>query len=92
LYPDIYSFLVIFVTMSFLGLIYNVIKNPFIERGTLKIIFILSSWPWLFFLGYKNIDDILQNKKLKYWWIFIGLIIVVYSYVSLNINWVSNYQ
>lgn len=89
--PNIQLLLALFIAFSFTALVYNVLKNPFIERGTLKVIFILSIWPWLFFLGYKNIDDILQNKKLKYLWIFIGSIIVVYSYLSLNINWVPNY-
>lgn len=89
--PDIKSLFIVFIFLSFFALVYNVIKNPFIERGTLKIIFILSVWPFLFFLGYKNLDEILHTNKLKFLWLFVWVIIVAYSYLSININWVPNF-
>lgn len=89
--PDIKFLFLLFITSSFVALIYNVFKNPFIERGTLKVIFILSIWPLLFFLGYKNLDEMLTKNKLKYLWVFICLIIIAYSYLSLKINWVPKY-
>lgn len=89
--PDVNLFLNLFISASFLALIFNVLRNPFIERGTLKLIFIVSALPWFFFLSYKNLNSFLRNKKLKFIWLFIILLVVFYSFLSLKINWVTNY-
>ncbi len=87
--PDVNLFLNLFISASFLALIFNVLRNPFIERGTLKLIFIVSALPWFFFLSYQNINNFLQNKKLKFLWLLILVIVVFYSFLALKINWVS---
>lgn len=89
--PDINLLFNLFIIGSFFALIFNVLKNPFIERGTLKLIFIISAFPWLFFLSYKNLNVFLQNKKLKLIWLFILVVVIFYSFLSLKINWVVNY-
>ncbi|MBU4360957.1 hypothetical protein KKA66_03885 [Patescibacteria group bacterium] len=89
--PDINFFLLVFITGSLVALIYNVIQYPFIERGTLKVIFILSAWPWLFYLGFKNLAQILEKYKLKFLYSIIFILLISYAFLSLKINWVSQF-
>gem|GEM_PF-1799151 len=89
--PDINLLFLIFITGSFLALIFNVIKYPFIERGTLKVIFILSAFPFLFYLVFNNLAEILQKYKLKFLWIIIFVLIIFYIFLSLKTNWVVGF-
>ena len=88
--PDINLLFLIFITSSLMALLYNLIQYPFIERGTLKVIFILSAWPWLFYLGFKNLAEILEKYKLEFLYSIIFILLFIYAFLSLKINWVAN--
>jgi len=76
-------FLFILLFGLFSSLVYNVYRYPFVERGTLKSLFILVFFPILFLLGFEELSKI-KLKKISYI-LFIAYMIFWLVFSFLNI-------
>lgn len=86
--PNINFFFLVFIDGSFLALIFNVYKFPFLERGTLKASFILSTWPLLMIVGWAWLGMIFKKNKFEFLWLIVWFLILMWSVFSIAINWI----
>ncbi|HOY55859.1 MAG TPA: glycosyltransferase family 39 protein [bacterium] len=86
--PNINLFFLIFISSSFLALAFNVYKFPFLERGTLKASFILSTWPLLMIVGWAWLSMVLKKIKGNFLWLPLGFMMAVWAGLSFAINWI----
>jgi uncharacterized ion transporter superfamily protein YfcC len=67
------------------ALMYNVVAYPFLERGTLKAIFVAAIFPLLFVLGLSGIKEFLVSKK----YVISSLLFSWYIVLCALVSWVG---
>jgi 4-amino-4-deoxy-L-arabinose transferase-like glycosyltransferase len=86
--PNVNFFFLIFIAGCFSALAYNVVKYPFLERGTLKASFILPVWSLLMVIGFSWLAVFLKKIKIDFLWIVIWFVVICWSVLSVIINWI----